>query len=395
MRKILYRPYLLLIGLLLCVMNLPSTMTERVRFLAVSSLAPSWQALNWVKKSTLNLLMISPPGTPLNSSQFSLEIDRLRQENKILLSQLTNIREWLLLDERIDEQMQRLNSITKTDREDHQWKEFFNRRHHYLAQMLDLELQAIPAKIVFREPASWGSSVWLNVGEKDNLAIGRKVIAKNSPVLVGTSIIGVVEHVGAKQCRVRLISDSGLVPSVRAIRGKEQNRYLLEYLDSLLLGLGLRDDLFATKEEAKVVLDSLHFLKEQLKKSSEDQFLAKGELYGSSQPLWRSRNQGLRGVGFNYDYSDDEGFARDLRTGEVLDLAKKIESIPLLKAGDLLVTTGMDGIFPAGFRVAIVSKVGRLQEGASTYEIEAKATAGNLDEVMHVFIVPPLQFEKS
>jgi cell shape-determining protein MreC len=61
--------------------------------------------------------------------------------------------------------------------------------------------------------------------------------------------------------------------------------------------------------------------------------------------------------------------------------------------GDLLVTTGMDGIFPAGFWVATVTNVGLLREGACAYEIEAKATAGNLDDLTHVTVLPPVHSE--
>ena len=32
-----------------------------------------------------------------------------------------------------------------------------------------------------------------------------------------------------------------------------------------------------------------------------------------------------------------------------------------------------------------------LKEGASSYEIEAIATAGNLDEMAHVIVLPPIQ----
>ena len=56
----------------------------------------------------------------------------------------------------------------------------------------------------------------------------------------------------------------------------------------------------------------------------------------------------------------------------------------------MLLTTGLDGVFPAGYRVASVSKVHLLKEGASSYEIEASAAAGNFDEIKRVVIVPPI-----
>jgi cell shape-determining protein MreC len=55
-----------------------------------------------------------------------------------------------------------------------------------------------------------------------------------------------------------------------------------------------------------------------------------------------------------------------------------------------LLTTGFDGVFPPGFCVATVSKVEQLKEGASSYEIEAVSTAQALDELTHVFVLPPV-----
>jgi hypothetical protein len=177
------------------------------------------------------------------------------------------------------------------------------------------------------------------------------------------------------------------------VRGQEQNRYLLEHLDALNLALELREDLFVSEEEGRLLAQSLHRLKATLLQNSGEFYLAKGELRGTSHPLWRSRSQVLRGTGFNYDFPDPEGPARNLRSGEPYDVSRKNEAIPLLLPGDLLVTTGLDGIFPSGLRVATVSRVETLKEGASSYEIEAISTAGSLDELTHVFVLPPLECE--
>ena len=97
----------------------------------------------------------------------------------------------------------------------------------------------------------------------------------------------------------------------------------------------------------------------------------------------------MKGLGFNYDFSDNEGPARDLRTGEIVGSSSK-KQVALLKEGDLLITSGLDGIFPAGLEVAVVSKVHCLKEGASSYELEAKAIAENFNELSSVFVLPPL-----
>ena len=109
---------------------------------------------------------------------------------------------------------------------------------------------------------------------------------------------------------------------------------------------------------------------------------------GSSSPLWRSRDPILKGKGFNYDYEDTEGPARDLRGGA--SRSGDLPSLPLLKFGDLLVTTGMDGFFPSGLEVAIVTKVNDLKPGAYAYDLEAKPVVENFSDLHSVFVLPPL-----
>jgi cell shape-determining protein MreC len=245
---------------------------------------------------------------------------------------------------------------------------------------LELQLQALPARVIFREPASWSSAFWINVGQKDNEALGKSIIAKNSPVLLGSSLVGVVEQVDRRKSRVRLITDAQLVPSERALRGGEQNRFLIKSVETLLSALELREELFPTREDAEQLFKSLVKLKEKLIIPAADLYLGKGELHGTRSPLWRSRSSVLRGVGFNCDFADEEGRARDLR-----------DPTPLLRVGDLLVTTGLDGVFPAGFHVGSIAKIFPLQEGACSYELEAVIAAGRLDELSHVTVLPPLE----
>lgn len=355
MRRVTYRPYLFLILFLLSVMSLPQRSAERIRSTFVCSLAPFWRGINAMHSSS------------------SPESEKLAQENQLLRSQIENVREWLLHEDRIQEQLQRYKEITHAALQD----DFFKRRGEELCESLDLQIRSLPAKVIFREPSSWSSCLWINVGEKDNEKIGQTIVAKNSPVLLGTTIIGVIEHVDSRRSRVRLITDARLAPSVRAVRGKEQNRFLLEHLESLIFALQLRDDLFESPQGNEALAAQLHQLKNHLLQQSGNFYLAKGVLHGTGNPLWRSRGQVLRGVGFNYDFPDKESPSRDLRSAE------------LLRQGDLLVTTGLDGVFPPGFKIAIVSSVQTLKEGASSYEIEAISTAGNLDELGSVFVLPP------
>ena len=251
------------------------------------------------------------------------------------------------------------------------------RQMKVLEEALYLRYGARPAQVIFRDPTCWSSSLWISLGERDNRLAGHTIIGSNSPVLSGNSLVGVVEYVGEAESRMRLITDAGLVPSVRAVRGGLQNKELSEHLQIVLEHLHARGDLFPNKEEHLQFEKIAQGLFSRLHPFGKEESLAKGELSGSSAPLWRSRGQLLKGIGFNYTYADAEGKERDL-------------SATHLKSGDLLATSGLDGVFPPGIPVAIVTKVFDLKKGSYFYELEAKPTAGDLQDLEVLFVMPPL-----
>ena len=151
---------------------------------------------------------------------------------------------------------------------------------------------------------------------------------KNAPVLYGDTVVGVIEEVGLTESRVRLISDPHLNPSVRSQRN--------------------------------------------------GRLLAKGELAGALKPSFGQTTRLLKGTGFNYDFPDEEGAAQDLHT-------------PIILPGDLLVTTGFDGVFPKGLKVARVTKVFPLQEGDFYYDIEAESLAPSLNSLERLHLLPPIR----
>lgn len=381
MRRITYFPYLLLIFSLFVVLNIPHQLSDRMRSKCISYFYPPFQWAGFTKNFVLNAPTLSRHAyTDREDKKLELVL-----ENQNLKSQLNAVYEWLLFDQRIEEQTQRIQALSNSESQGElYWREFFQRRSEELRDLIKMQIQALPAKVIYREPSSWGSSLWINVGEEDNESLGRQIVAKDSPVLVGTSLIGIVEFVDRKKSRVRLITDSGLIPSVRAIRGKMQNRELAELLDALIARLNSRNDL-----DVDGALYELSYLRSKLNLNEEDLHLAKGELHGSSDPIWRVKNDILKGIGFNYDYSDSEGPARDLRSGIAIGKANE-QPVAILKEGDLLITTGMDGIFPSGLNVAIVTKIGALKEGAYAYEIEAMPTAPNIRELTSVFVIPKI-----
>ncbi len=383
MRRQSYTPYIFLVCLLFCVFSIPPKKANKIRASVIGCIAPSFEGVSFLKSSIFKLLVIAPRGASFQDPHQIQEIEELKSENLSLKRQIDSMREYLLFEDRIDEQVEKLKLVQKNIPDDLFYKEFFRRRSEEISSLIDLQIRSMPAKVIFREPGARSSILWLGVGEKDNELLGARIVAVGSPVVIGTSVVGAVEEVGYKQCKVRLITDSGLVPSVRTTRGSLQNHYLLERLEDVLTALELREDLFSSRELQIKSLLEFNRLKNLLSQNVNDRFLAKGELRGSKNPFFRMRGQTLKGIGFNYDFPDEEGLPRDLRTGDIL------------RVGDLLITTGYDGIFPPGLDVAIVSKIGRLKEGASSYEIEARLTCGNLDELSHFLVLPPIGFENN
>ncbi len=316
MRRERAKPYFLILMALALSLSLSPLASEKIRAYFVESLTPVFE-----KGTSLKLyfsewfspkVQISSPLSNISSITINEEIKRLELENKLLYANF----------------IQLLDLVDNT-------------------QNALLSSQAVAARVIFRSPNSWFSSLWINVGDEDNAVLKFKGIGKNSPVLVGNSIIGVIDYLGKKQSRVRLITDSALKPSVRALRREN---------------------------------DEVHYL-------------AKGELRGAGKPLFRSNGNLLLGIGFNYDFSDEKGAARDLRTGEISDNKTNHKALPLLKVNDLLVTTGMDGVFPPDLNVAKITKIYPLKEGDYYYELEAEPACGKLDDLSLVFVLPPVGFD--
>ncbi len=251
--------------------------------------------------------------------------------------------------------------------------------------------QPLTAHVIYRDPNTWSSTLWIDVGKKTNQKLGYKAICKNSPVLLDGSLIGVVEWVGKKKSRVRLITDARLVISVRVARGEIEKKRLFQWLDPLILEL--RDSKFTSLpvDEKKECLEKLQKLKQKLQgKEEKTSYLAKGELRGTSAPLWRCHLPILKGIGFNYDFADEFGGPYELRSGKPYDSLLEGKEQVLLKKGDLLVTTGMDGVFPPHIPVARIVKVMPLQEGAVSYDIKAKLLTLKINDLKKVIVLPAL-----
>ncbi|MCB1115120.1 MAG: hypothetical protein KDK71_01520 [Chlamydiia bacterium] len=308
-------------------------------------------------------------------------LDSFETENLLLKKQNEALRRRLYAEERVDHQIKKIKELIKIDEK--KQLEFFQRRKKAAIDLLDLELFSLTAEVVHRDRGEWNSTLWIGVGKADNIALEKEVVVVGSPVLKGQYLIGVVEEVSQHQSRVRLLTDGALVPSVRvAGKGTEKREFesLVKELYSLAMLKGLSQD----------ILDNLNKLVQSSDEEKEEKFLAKGELLGSRFPFCRIRSEVLRGVGFNYDFEDDEGAPLELRSGKEMGDLTNNRITSLIEEGDLLVTTGMDGVFPKDIPVAYVSYIAPLKEGSPTYEIEANLCAGNLEHLLHVSVLPPL-----
>lgn len=321
MRKTITYPLLGLIAFLLTWISLPPFLSDSLRE------------------------FVSSPFAKRNFIHSSDELVRLQIENKTLRTQIDHLYEWFL---------------------------FEKKTAQAIRERMGEQLVSMPAQVIYRDPSLWSSSLWVNVGEKTNRTVGKKVISKNSPVLAdGGSLVGVVEFVGEKQSRIRLITDSGLCPSVQACRGGLQNRELTHRIDSLLQLLEKRDDL-----DKGAIIGQLLTLKQSLGPDWEDGYMAKGEVHGSSTPFWRSRGALLEGIGFNFDFPDP--------------VSSGNKNAPLLKEGDILITTGLDGVFPPGLFVGSVAQIHPHQPADTTYNIDVRPLISNLNDLHTLFILPPI-----
>jgi len=356
-KRIHYVSFVIFGFILFLALIFPKVASEKIRIWTVGLFAPCNKSADLDKEKN-------------DSSKLVLELEHLR-------NQLETVREWLLSEEWVERQIKRLEMLKDNGESD---AETIKKRSKTFADVIRFQMEAVAAKVIFREPISWSTTLWIDVGKRENRKLGREVIAKNSPVVVEGCLVGVVEAVEEERSRVRLLTDSKLVPSVRAVRGLFQNYYFLDQLESFMRALFYRKDLFADQGEKERLFQSLTVLKTRLLETNENALLAKGEIRGSAFPLWRSKNQRLKGVGFHYNSVDADTSSKELQQDK---------NFSSLKEGDLLVTSGIDGIFPAGLQVGIITRIYPLREGAVSYEIEAIPAAKDIDEIRSVFVFPP------
>jgi cell shape-determining protein MreC len=304
--------------------------------------------------------------------------EELSLENQILKSQISYIREWIAAQQKVEEFFSEMKKLEKTEKLMLVNQESQKKRFKILADYVNLFSRHAFAKIILKEPFSSSSFAWVNVGELYNQKIGYQLVQKNSPVVVGDVLVGVVEEVFLHHAKIRLITDPNLVIAVKSARGKSQlkvmNEKALELLDTLEL---VEDFGWEKKQELKDLIAELHV---NLDREGQDRFYAVGEVYGAEYSPFFAFHNSLVGEGFHFQAKSKEstGFSN-------MEGFKEI----VIKKGDLLETTGLDGIFPEGLKVAIVTDTSTSKFGRLTYEIKAKSLIANIHEIEYVQILPP------
>lgn len=349
MRKKIAISYLLVCFAIVITLSLSKRTSEKIRGEGAALVTPLWEKTLSLKAAVMHPLQDSPFES-LNNEE---KIDHLLVENKLLRNEKETLQS--LLNEQL---------------------------------IFTEKSEALPARVIFRTLDQWNSALWINVGEATNRAAGEVLVARGSPVVSGQAIVGIVDNVEENASRVLLISDSRLRLSVRAARGGEQERALKEQIERTLQAIESCKVSSLPQGTQDKLLTSLKETKEHLDTNRNTSFLAKGELLGAASPTKLSMNTPLKGTGFNFEFSDDAGERRDLRSGKT---KKSEKATPILKVGDILVTTGMDGLFPPGFQVATVTHVNLLKEGDVFFELLATPIAGPLDALSMVFVLPPVK----
>lgn len=367
-------------------MSLSRQTSDKMRGGSAAFATPLWEKILSLKHFFSNSPKVSPP-FPFSTEE---ENQHLLLENQMLENEIS------FLQKQFDEQLLVSSQIghiaSEKPTEARLLASDFQKSLQTTLKNIRKRIQATPARVIFRSLDTWNSFLWINAGAAANRDSPSVRIAINSPVIIGKAIVGVVDYVGERQSRVRLISDTRLTPSVRALRGSEQDFLISDQIEKLVQQMKHHKSLPLTSEEHTSLEHLLARLNQNLKPMRKNWYLAKGELLGSVYSARLGQNVNLKGTGFNYDFADEEGEGRDLLSGKSLSHPQD-PGIPIIKVNDILVTTGMDGIFPAGFHAAIVTRVGILKEGDYYYDLEAQPLAGPLDELTLVYVLPPLTQE--
>ena len=141
-----YYQYFLIFFAITLLLTLPNFFIKKVRCLFVSEIVSVCEKLKKPKKT-----------------YSAIQIDRIELENKLLKKELIWAKEYINFGKKVLEEMDAIENFHVYDRnEGGFWKDFYDRRHKYLCDSLNLMTQAIPGKVILREPNFWNSFIWID-----------------------------------------------------------------------------------------------------------------------------------------------------------------------------------------------------------------------------------------
>lgn len=260
----------------------------------------------------------------MSAPKDNVQLEQLKLENALLNNQLANLK--CLLQEK-----NRLLHISDTSAD----TLYKPTSEIAIAQVLVKDLR--PSSFTF----------WVDIGSNTCSFIG-----KGSPVCFGPYALGIIDYVGKRTSRVRLITDPKLQPSVTAIRGQAARSWMTDILDAFKADEKLQKS--ASKR-------AIQLIQSELQSGIPSIELASGYLTGQKRHVGEEL---LRA----------EGFSKDVA----------------LQVGDRLITSGLDGMFPKGLIIGKIVEMTQPLPGALSYGAWIRPIYSK-KRPPYVYILPPLE----
>jgi rod shape-determining protein MreC len=203
------------------------------------------------------------------------------------------------------------------------------------------------AQILIKDLKPSSFTFWVDIGSNTCQFIG-----KGSPVCFGPYALGIIDYVGKRTSRVRLIADPKLQPSVTAIRGQAARSWMTDILDAFKADEKLQKN---TSQRA------IQLIQNELQSGALSEELENGYLTGQKR---HAGQELLRGEGFSKESS--------------------------LQVGDRLITSGLDGMFPKGLIIGKIIEMTPPPPGALSYGVWIKPIYTK-KRPPYVYILPPME----
>lgn len=223
------------------------------------------------------------------------------------------------------------------------------------------------AQVVMWPRSLYSHVVWIYSKEPAHL---------QSPVVSGDKLLGHIDFVMKNYARVRLIQDPLSRVSVAVLRKSFPMQQLYEQLKLAQVEFECIKDSPSKVLGLQKIEELKSFLVEKslASNSPQDTICSRGLLFGQGGGSF-SKFSRLKGQGFNDLYLPSPSHCQG--------------SKPLVEVGDELITSGLDGRFPFGLRVAKVASLQLQDEAGTLYDLEAE-TLITPPELNYVWILPPL-----